>query len=269
MICCFFCKTSFNPRDKTKKFCSLKCHYDNQRKKNDEKYIGKTFGKAKILSIISRSKGHIVFECLCECGNVRSVHQSDLKDGRGCKKCSSGKDRTIYNYLIGTKVGKWKVLAKTTQDKHGNTRFLCRCECGNTSKVRGNMLKRERSLACIPCGNSTHRLTGSPTYKSWRAMIARCLNPKTLQYKNWGGHGIKICDRWLKFENFLEDMGEKPKGNRIAIDRIDVNGDYTPTNCRWVTPKVNNNNRQSKSKEVALVKIGNLWVHPNEMEKYL
>ena len=77
--------------------------------------------------------------------------------------------------------------------------------------------------------------TKSPTYHSWASMRNRCYNPKVAWWHCYGGKGIKVCDRWRKFANFLEDMGERPPG--LTLDRIDSSKDYGPDNCRWVTPK--------------------------------
>ena len=82
----------------------------------------------------------------------------------------------------------------------------------------------------------------SPTYISWQNMKARCLNPNNPRFKDWGGRGIEVCKRWMDFVNFLEDMGEKPKG--LTLDRVNNNGNYEPGNCRWTTRKEQRQNRR-------------------------
>lgn len=88
-----------------------------------------------------------------------------------------------------------------------------------------------------------HGMTETPEYNCWKALKNRCLNPKNIQYKNYGGRGITVCERWLNFINFYEDMGNRPEG--CQIDRIDNNKGYCKENCRWTTNKINNRNRRN------------------------
>lgn len=86
----------------------------------------------------------------------------------------------------------------------------------------------------------------SDTYRCWAAMLRRCFNSNVKDFPNYGGRGITVCDRWLSFENFLADMGERPKG--LSIDRVDCDGNYEPGNCRWATPKEQAANRRPRKR---------------------
>lgn len=88
----------------------------------------------------------------------------------------------------------------------------------------------------------THRMTKTPTYNSWRSMLERCRNPNNSHWHAYGGRGIQVCERWLTFENFWEDMGTRPAGK--TIDRIDHAGHYEPDNCRWATAPEQSRNTQ-------------------------
>lgn len=87
-----------------------------------------------------------------------------------------------------------------------------------------------------------HGMIGTPTYRSWASMVTRCRNPNSTQYAYYGGRGITVCERWLDFRSFLEDMGERPAGT--SIDRIDNSRNYEPGNCKWATRAEQNRNRR-------------------------
>lgn len=141
-------------------------------------------------------------------------------------------------------------------------KFECLCDCGNKIEVRLDKLKLGHSKSCgcynleliskpheTPY-NARHKHTvggkPSPTYYSWRSMRVRCSNPKSKFYEYYGGRGIKVCDRWLNsFDNFLEDMGERLEGT--TLDRIDCDGNYELSNCRWADKKTQMKNRKKRN----------------------
>lgn len=93
-----------------------------------------------------------------------------------------------------------------------------------------------------------HGLWGTPTYRSWADMKRRCTSPKAMYYDCYGGRGITVCQRWLQFENFLEDMGMCPPG--LTLDRKNNDGNYEPGNCRWATPQQQSDNKRLRKNAV-------------------
>lgn len=164
--------------------------------------------------------------------------------------------------LTGQRFGRLLVLDRATNDAQGRARWRCACDCGNEAVITRHHLRdgRTKSCGCLRRDvaselNHTHGFASKggvkPTYRIYRSMLSRTTNPRDASWKNYGGRGITVCDRWNparggSFENFLADVGERPADN-LSLDRIDNDRGYEPRNVRWATATEQARNRRSFS----------------------
>lgn len=167
--------------------------------------------------------------------------------------------------LTGKRFGRLTVICRAKAASGFKSVFwLCSCDCGAEKEIRGQNLRHEESHSCgclqaelaakrghqlMKTHGESNGLSGlTPEYRSWTSMISRCENPKATGYKNYGGRGISVCQRWREsYERFLADMGRRPS-IRHTLDRYPNNdGNYEPTNCRWATKSEQRINQRPKA----------------------
>jgi hypothetical protein len=185
--------------------------------------------------------------------------------------------------LTGETFGKWTVVsyAYTKQGKNqGIPQWNCVCECGTEKVVSGKMLKGGQSKSCgcsrkenkgIGERTKTHGMSKTRLYKIWAKIKYRCFDQNYPEFQYYGGRGITVCDEWLEFEPFMKWANENGYNNTLSIDRIDYDGNYEPSNCKWATNEEQANNKSNNVKLEYNGKTLTLaqWARELGMERYV
>lgn len=215
--------------------------------------IGQRFGMLKVIEYaedLITPKGYVYkrYLCRCECGKEKLLTKKSLTiDKTQSCGCLVGKK---YKDISGMTFERLKAISMHHVTK-GRCYWTCECECGNTVIVRESSLVSgyTKSCGCLRKEillNETHGMTGTRLYRIYRGMKECCYNKNVPEYKNYGGRGIRVCQEWLEeFMNFYNWAMQNGYRDDLTIDRKDNDKDYCPENCRWVTYKMQSNNKRN------------------------
>lgn len=202
-----------------------------------------------------KKRGSIIWDFICDCGGEKQMTVSQFSSGSiGSCGCQQYKGTPLD--LAGDRFGRLIAIKPVDKNKAGQYIWQCMCDCGNEHIVTGSALVQGVTKSCGCYAKDvagqvsvTHGMSSTPEYGAWKNAITRCSDPENKKYVDYGGRGIRVCERWqwpaeIGFKNFMEDMG---RCEGLTLDRIDPNGDYCPENCRWVDRYIQGYNTRQHS----------------------
>ena len=222
----------------------------------DKRFKDHTGEKYGMLTVLEKAEDYKItqkYKCMCKCGNITYSTIGNMKKG---KKVSCGCLKN--NDLSGEKFGRLTVVKRWERLPSGHTKWLCVCDCGNVKFVMDSNLHRKHEVSC-GCAKKEKMIKNSkwkgessePLFIIWRAMLKRCYNINSQNYKYYGGRGIKVCNEWLDENNgyfsFKKWSLENGFEKGLSIERIDVNNDYSPDNCKWIPFSEQSKNKRNNN----------------------
>lgn len=213
-----------------------------------EDLTGRRFAKLVVLSRATNRGKQTRWLCKCDCGNETIVEAKNLKAGT-TKSCGC----ISHDDLTGKRFGRLVVIERAGNSKNGrNSTWRCKCDCGRETTVIGTLLRNGHTQSCGCYGKSRlgennykHGKKNKRLYGVWCNMRQRCNDENFVGYKYYGGRGITVCEEWQEYLPFHDWAMGNGYREGLSIDRIDVDGNYCPENCRWATTKEQNNNTRA------------------------